>query len=48
LPKDALELFDEQVQERVRTLADNARISTFDRLGENSRALAILETRLGR
>ncbi len=46
LPKDALELFDERVQERVRAIADNAKISAFDRLGENSRALAILEARL--
>jgi hypothetical protein len=30
-----------------RKLADDARISTFDRLGENSRARAILERRLG-
>jgi hypothetical protein len=29
------------------SLVDDARISTFDRLGENARALAILERRLG-
>ena len=47
LTKDSGQLFDERVQERARTLVDDARISTFDRLGENSRALAILECRLG-
>lgn len=45
--KEGGQLFDERVQERVRRLADDARISTFDRLGENSRALRILERRLG-
>lgn len=40
--------FDELVRERARTLVDDARISTFDRLGENTRALSILERRLGR
>jgi hypothetical protein len=40
--------FDELVRERARTLADDARISTFDRLGENTRALSILERRLVR
>ena len=45
--KDGGRLFDERVQARSRKLADDARISTFDRLGENSRALAILERRLG-
>jgi hypothetical protein len=48
LPKDALARFDDRAQERVRTLVDKARVSTFDRLGENSRALATLERRLGR
>jgi hypothetical protein len=38
--------YDEKVAERVQTLADNARIATFDRLGENRRALRILEGRL--
>ena len=47
LSKDGGQLFDERVKERARMLADDARISTFDRLGENSRALAILERRLG-
>jgi hypothetical protein len=37
----------ERVQARARKLADDARISTFDRLGEHGRALAILERRLG-
>jgi hypothetical protein len=39
-------LFDDRVQERAGKLADDARISTFDRLGEQRRALAILERRL--
>jgi len=46
LSKDGGQEFDRRVQERARKLADDARISTFDRLGENSRALAILERRL--
>jgi hypothetical protein len=41
-------LYDERVQARARKLADDARISTFDRLGEPRRALGILERRLGR
>ena len=45
--KDGGQEYDRRVQERARKLADDARISTFDRLGENSRALAILERRLG-
>ena len=32
---------------RVRKLTDDARISAFDKLGENARAVAILERRLG-
>jgi hypothetical protein len=36
----------EQARERARTLADDARIRTFDLLGERRRALAILERRL--
>jgi hypothetical protein len=47
LSKDAGQQYDQRVQARSRKLADDARISTFDRLGENSRALAILERRLG-
>jgi hypothetical protein len=47
LSKDGRQVFDQRVQERARKLADDARISTFDRLGENSRALAILQRRLG-
>lgn len=43
---DAAQLFDKRVEERVRTLADNARIAAFDRLGENLRALEILEARV--
>jgi hypothetical protein len=46
LSKDSGQKYDRRVQERARKLADDARISTFDRLGENSRALAILERRL--
>ena len=45
---DGEQLFDERVQERERRLADNARISALDRLGENSRAVKILEAQLGR
>jgi hypothetical protein len=44
---DGEQLFDKRVTERARKLADDARITTFDRLGQNSRALAILERRLG-
>jgi hypothetical protein len=43
---DAEQLFDKRVEERVRTVADNARIAAFDRLGENLRALEILEARV--
>jgi hypothetical protein len=45
---DSVELgtFDQRVADRVRQLADDARISTFDRMGENSRAVAIMERRL--
>lgn len=39
-------VWDERVSERARHLADDARIATFDRLGESSGALAILERRL--
>jgi len=46
--KEGAQLFDDRVRDRARKLADDARISTFDRLGENSRALAILERRLER
>lgn len=45
--KAAEGVWDERVSERARKLADDARITTFDRLGENSRAVAILERRLG-
>ena len=38
--------FDARVVERARHLADDARISTFDRLGQNSWAVAIIERRL--
>jgi hypothetical protein len=38
--------FDERVAERVRRLADDARVSTFERLGETPRATAITERRL--
>jgi hypothetical protein len=41
-----LSSLDERVSRRARHLADDARISTFDRLGENSRAVAIIERRL--
>jgi hypothetical protein len=45
--KDGERLFDERVRARAHKLADDARISTFDRLGEQRRALAILGRRLG-
>jgi hypothetical protein len=38
--------FDERVAERARRLADDARVSTFERLGETPRAVAIIERRL--
>jgi len=38
---------DERVAERVRRLADDARVSTFQLIGETPRAVAILERRLG-
>jgi hypothetical protein len=41
-----LSSLDERVSRRARHLADDARISTFERLGENSRAVAIIERRL--
>lgn len=41
-----LSSLDERVADRARHLADDARISTFDRFGENSRAVAIIERRL--
>jgi hypothetical protein len=37
---------DQRVAERARHIADDARIATFERLGENSLAVAILERRL--
>jgi hypothetical protein len=47
LSKDGRQIFDRRVEERARKLADEARISMFDWLSENSRAPAILERRLG-
>jgi len=41
--RDAL---DERVTERVQRLADDARMSTFERIGDMPRAVAILERRL--
>lgn len=46
IARDGDRLYKERVAERVQTLADNARITTLDRLGENRRALRILERRL--
>jgi len=37
---------DERVAERVQRLADDARVSTFERIGEMPRAVAIMERRL--
>jgi hypothetical protein len=37
---------DARVADRVRRLADDARVSTFERLGETGRAAAIMERRL--
>jgi hypothetical protein len=42
--RDALE---DRVAERVQRLADDARVSTFERIGETPRAVAIIERRLG-
>lgn len=39
---------EERVQERARELADDARIKTFELLGERDRAVAIMERRLRR
>lgn len=36
----------ERVTDRVRHLADDARIATFERIGEIPRAVAIVEKRL--
>ena len=44
--RDGDRIYRERVAERVQTHADNARITTLDRLGENRRALKILERRL--
>jgi hypothetical protein len=43
-PGDAV--WDERVSERGHKLADDARIATFERVGDNARALGILERRL--
>jgi hypothetical protein len=37
---------DERVAERVQRLADDARVSTFERIGDAARAVAIMERRL--
>jgi hypothetical protein len=42
------DMYDQRVAERARHIADDARIATLDRLGENSRAVAIIERRLRR
>jgi hypothetical protein len=42
----APDTYDERVAERVQRLADDARISTFERIGEMPRAVAIVERRL--
>jgi hypothetical protein len=42
------DMYDQRVAERARRIADDARIATLDRLGENSRAVAIIERRLRR
>jgi hypothetical protein len=41
------DVLDERVAERVKRLADDARVSTFERIGETPRAVAIMERRLG-
>ncbi len=38
---------DERVAERAQRLADDARVSTFERIGETPRAVAIMERRFG-
>jgi hypothetical protein len=40
------EALDERVAERVQRLADDARVSTFERIGDTPRAVAIMERRL--
>jgi hypothetical protein len=44
--ESAADIYDQRVAERALHIADDARISTLDRLGENSRAVAIIERRL--
>jgi hypothetical protein len=46
---DAVDLgsIDERVADRVQRLADDARVSTFERLGDLPRAVGIIERRLG-
>jgi hypothetical protein len=46
-PTEGEQEWDQRVHERALVLADDARISTFERLGENLSAVAILERRLG-
>jgi len=41
-------IYDETVADRARYRADDARISTLDRFGENLRAVAVIEKRLAR
>lgn len=45
---DAARIIEERVAERAKTIADDARVSTFESLGERPRAVAILERRLSR
>lgn len=40
------EVFDQRVAERVRRIADDARVATFERLGDLPRAVVIMERRL--
>ena len=45
LERADLGLLDQRVADRARELADDARVSTFERLGEMPRAVAIMERR---
>jgi hypothetical protein len=44
---DAERILDERVAARAKTIADDARVSAFERLGDMPRAVAIMERRLG-
>lgn len=47
LEKADISPLDQRVADRAKELADDARVSTFERLGDMPRAVAIMEQRLG-